>query len=96
MPLELERIVARAMANEVEERYSSAADLWHELRAVRSSLFAGASDPLPRMPEVTLVKPPQPTAQPRLSLRPASLIPAPPEDKDGSPRQQPRPHEWDE
>jgi serine/threonine-protein kinase len=40
VPLEVERVVARAMARDLNERYASAADLWHDLRAVQPTLGA--------------------------------------------------------
>jgi serine/threonine-protein kinase len=38
IPLEVERVVARAMTRDLDERYASAADLWHELCAVQAAL----------------------------------------------------------
>ncbi|HEX6819170.1 MAG TPA: serine/threonine-protein kinase [Ktedonobacterales bacterium] len=99
VPLELERVVARAMAVELEDRYSSAAELWHDLRAARATLFAreANADPFAQGAlDVALVKPQQTSAPPRLSLRPASLVPAPPEGQDAGARKPPGAPRWDE
>jgi len=78
---QLERIVARAMAGELAERYQSAADLWHDLRAFQKSSGAPGNgnaqesaqptEP-PRMDQNG--EPPRPW---RHSLRPVSLRPIP-------------------
>jgi serine/threonine-protein kinase len=85
IPLEVERVVARAMTRDVDERYASAADLWHELCAVQAALgprpqsFNGPTSPAaPRhtaspwaapSPDATLIK--QPARQTLGANRPA-------------------------
>jgi serine/threonine-protein kinase len=43
LPLEVERVVARAMARDLDERYASAAEMWHDLRGAQAALAARAS-----------------------------------------------------
>jgi serine/threonine protein kinase len=72
VPLDMERVVARAMACDVNERYNSAADLWHDLRGLQPTLAPT------RAPQLAPSRPPHRT------LRPASLEPAPPEEPGGN------------
>jgi len=95
LPIDVERVVSRAMARDLSERYSSAAELWHDLRGVQDAVSAKpraitavpAHAPQPvnpwaaPAPEATLIRPPvAPTHPPHRTLRPANLEPAPPEE----------------
>jgi serine/threonine-protein kinase len=95
IPLDVERVVSRAMARDLSERYNSAAELWHDLRGVQATVSArpqavtAVPARAPQLvnpwatpaPEATLIRPPvAPSHLPLRTLRPASLEPAPPED----------------
>ncbi len=95
IPLDVERVVSRAMARDLGERYNSAAELWHDLRSVQATVSAKpraitavpSRAPQPvnpwttPAPEATLLRPPAaPNHLPHRTLRPASLEPAPPEE----------------
>ena len=86
VPREVERIVARAMARDLSQRYIRAADLRDDLRAVQAKLFGGQAEggnaPLPFAREGAAPQTPgqaRPTHAPRATLRPASLQPVPAE-----------------
>jgi serine/threonine-protein kinase len=74
---QLERIVARAMARELADRYESAAELWHDLRGFQSP----SSTPEGSREQTRQAEPPRvehPGAEPRPqrhSVRPVSLEP---------------------
>jgi eukaryotic-like serine/threonine-protein kinase len=92
VPVEVERVVARAMARDLDVRYNSAAELWHDLRALQAT-FASRPAAAPNASSAegswtpASTSPPQfkaplsrpPTPHPRRTLRPTTLQPAPPE-----------------
>lgn len=81
VPPQLERIIARAMARELADRYESAAELWHDLRAFQASLTSANASHGPARHEESSGAgasatpqqlPPQRGALRRVSLRPLS------------------------
>ena len=67
VPRELERIIAKAMARDLNERYGRASELFADLRALQASLYLN----FPQLPA--------PSVEPRIlrTLRPAALEPMP-------------------
>jgi serine/threonine-protein kinase len=97
VPLEVERVVARAMARDLDARYASAAEMWHDLRSVQAALATRPSgapvqpqpDPDATLPLASLAATPQkPVPAPafglRRTLRPATLRPLPPDHGQGA------------
>jgi serine/threonine-protein kinase len=72
---QLERIVARAMARDLADRYESAADLWRDLRAFQTASSPGnaSQGPVSRVEASRIDQTGAP--QPRPALRPVSLKP---------------------
>ncbi|HEX3269841.1 MAG TPA: hypothetical protein VHR15_04270, partial [Ktedonobacterales bacterium] len=73
---QLERIVGRAMARELSDRYESAADLWRDLRAFQtaSAPVSASQGPASHVeaPRVDQTGAPQRQAFRRVSLKPLS------------------------
>jgi serine/threonine-protein kinase len=84
---QLEHIVARAMARELAERYESAANLWHDLRAFQTATtsLTGSHGPARSLepPRAEQTGAPQPSPQ-RSLLRHVSLTPFSSDDPDPS------------
>ena len=84
VPAELERIIARAMAREMSQRYASAGDLYRDLRALQATLAASQGD-APEPPQRAL---PTGLPEPRINL-PQSAAPEPREPAPQVPQQAP-------
>jgi hypothetical protein len=96
---ELERIVARALARDLDRRYRTAGELRDDLRSLQSSM-------MPMQPTVITPALPAPVAhmyaprpanapapRPRATLRPNSLQPVPLDERTTLPGETPRSHD---
>ena len=103
IPPDLERIIAKAMARDISQRYASADDLCADLRALQATLSPTApATEAPQRPAPFAPPTPRPAPEPaeqsqqasrrtlRSSFRPASLEPAPFDGQRGSRASEPR------
>jgi eukaryotic-like serine/threonine-protein kinase len=88
---ELERIIRRALARDLAQRYSTGAELHADLRAIQAALppavvpapnppaASGGPRPQPQPQQFSPAERPRPARSSRMTLRPASLEPASPD-----------------